>query len=432
MSEDALIKNKKLISFYGEYLFSYEGNGILTIIDGEGQKKIDCHFEAGQLTNGEILLFCNGLPPGLSYFTYYGIRVSLFEGTTIEGHSIKAIQLDSDLGRIAYLPENCDNALLCTNAAFRIDELTVILSNMERKEIRFGLTNFEIEVPTFQSDIFSDTILSLSLKGVNIKIIALQNFFKVFLQTKTLKIINVMSEAVFPLSKYNDISQITQIMDNLSILISIARGRKVQWIYYTIYDLNNSPISRTHFAYITKPYAALSIIDHNHENLEEIKEFLEVSYSNYPPSIINFNKWVVEEYLAAKLEGDYLEARAKRIVITLEILKALNKKMPELSDSYFREFITKLCKKLNVGISESEINLFYESRNSLIHEGEFYCKTATDEKKKKIPPLPTPVDEYFFLINFVDKIFIKLLGYNGIYLDWSKPKNKPFPQRKQI
>jgi hypothetical protein len=432
MSDDVTIKDQKLISAYGDFLFSYDGTGVITIINGEGEKQINCRFEASQLTNGKIFLLCNDLPQGLSFFTYYGIQVIHFKGTTTEGHSIYGIQRNSDFEQIAYLPENCNNPLLCTSAAFRIDELTVVFSNEKSTEIRFGLTNFEIMIPKFSSDNFSETVLSLNLKGIDVKIKAHQDFPKIFLKTKTLKTVNVIAETIFNLSKNDDISQIKRIMDDLCILMSIARGRKVQWVYHTLYNSNFSPTSRTHFAFITKPYAPLNIIDRDPENIGEIKRFLEISYSNYPPTVINFNKWVVEEYLAAKQEGDYLEARALKIVVTMEMLKSLNEKMPELKTRYFKKFITKLCEILKVNISDREIQLFYESRNSLVHQGEFYCRTATDKKKKRTPPLLKPVDEYFFLINFIDKIFIKLLNYDGVYLDWSNPNITPFPQRKSV
>jgi hypothetical protein len=69
---------------------------------------------------------------------------------------------------------------------------------------------------------------------------------------------------------------------------------------------------------------------------------------------------------------------------------------------------------------EEEVKLFVESRNSLIHKGDFYYNTAEPRKRKKCP-LSSAVEEYFFLVNFLDRVFLKLFGYSGPYMDWRQP-----------
>ena len=37
---------------------------------------------------------------------------------------------------------------------------------------------------------------------------------------------------------------------------------------------------------------------------------------------------------------------------------------------------------------------------------------------EKYPQFKDPIYEYFFLVNFIDKCFLKLLCYKGLYLNW--------------
>ncbi len=40
-----------------------------------------------------------------------------------------------------------------------------------------------------------------------------------------------------------------------------------------------------------------------------------------------------------------------------------------------------------------------------------------------VPPAATPLEEFCFLISFLDRVFLKLFGYSGDYFDW-----RDFPQ----
>jgi hypothetical protein len=76
-----------------------------------------------------------------------------------------------------------------------------------------------------------------------------------------------------------------------------------------------------------------------------------------------------------------------------------------------------ICKAIYPKLNR-DINKFVDSRNSLIHNARFYCERqnpecANEEKAK----------EYFFLINFINILFLRLLGYNGSYIDYSDMHN---------
>jgi hypothetical protein len=182
--------------------------------------------------------------------------------------------------------------------------------------------------------------------------------------------------------------------------------------------------------------------------------------------------------LDAKAEQDFLETRGAKLAVAMEMLKAVflelpdspakefvldeevfkklaqpiseavnkileqervekdnrkaicgNKKIEGLNRRAFRYFIDKLCKQIGLKVEKTEIKLFVECRDKLVHKGRFYYEAATKQEREKCPPLPSKTHEYFFLVNFLDRIFLKLLGYSGVYIDWRVPGK---PDRSQL
>jgi len=96
-------------------------------------------------------------------------------------------------------------------------------------------------------------------------------------------------------------------------------------------------------------------------------------------------------------------------------------KIPELKRRAFRDMVKEIISPDHIGLplSDDELKLFVRSRNSLVHKGDFYCNTANNRDRQTCPPKQTATDEYFFLVNVLDRMFLKILGYQGIYIDCS-------------
>lgn len=183
--------------------------------------------------------------------------------------------------------------------------------------------------------------------------------------------------------------------------------------------------------------------------------------------LYKLDKGMIDAYLDAKAENDFMQLRGVKLTIAMEMLKTIFTQLPNvnmrqyiiikdtfeklitplqnkiktvlqdrvdkdsraaiykninaLNSTSFADLLLKLCDNVNLKTTKEDVKLFVECRNKLIHEGQFYCLSATPEEIKKCKPLPTSANEYFFLLNFVDKIFLKLFGYSGSYIDWSKP-----------
>jgi hypothetical protein len=259
--------------------------------------------------------------------------------------------------------------------------------------------------------------------------------------------------------------------------MSVARGTKIQSIYCDFYDDKNACIRRLHSATITKPYCPMPLIDYGYEGRMETKVFLENSYKKYFELCddFKFDRGMIDALLDARAENDYLEMRAAKLAVTLEKLKAVyvthpaskakeftvdealfqelsseiqkeiikilntakidrdsqkaiasKDKILSLNRKSFAYIIRKLCKEIGLKVIEDDISLFIRCRNKLVHVGDFYCNIATRKEKARCKPLPSPREEYYFMINFLDRFYLKLLGYDGIYINWySHMTNKP-------
>lgn len=74
-----------------------------------------------------------------------------------------------------------------------------------------------------------------------------------------------------------------------------------------------------------------------------------------------------------------------------------------------------LWNEIELPMEDKDICLFINSRNTLIHQGKFYCKNK--ESDPNCQPLPNVVDEYFFIVNILDKTMLRLVGYRGQYIN---------------
>jgi len=188
-----------------------------------------------------------------------------------------------------------------------------------------------------------------------------------------------------------------------------------------------------------------------------LKNYVESTYANY---INKLNDWkfdiIIEEFIDAVKKGDYLELRGLKLAATMEFIlgkyKSLNncefyiskdefdekkidskikkalecelsgtltiKQISSLSKGTkglnrltFKESLYKLYDDLKFTLSKEEkekIKSFIELRNNLVHRSDFQPFKKTNSW-----------DNYRFMLAFVSKIILGLLGYVGNYLDWS-------------
>ena len=116
-----------------------------------------------------------------------------------------------------------------------------------------------------------------------------------------------------------------ELVNEICYLLSIAVGTKVQWIAHTDWISTNDWIARCHYGVqVTKGYVPLPLIDLRRGS-ELLGIFLGVVGSQdrvRERNLAGLTHAVIDTYLDAKAEGDFLQARALKLVIAVEMLKA--------------------------------------------------------------------------------------------------------------
>lgn len=438
-----------LISNYGSCIALYRGQGNLTLKTGEN---LSCDFEAGQLADGSTFLLCDFHPPIPHRFDLPAMR---FVGRTSEGANASAGGAFHETNYLPDLPADRSPGLW---AAYHLRQMTVdYVANAQPRTVRLGLTNFR----------FVPLTLECTAETAQVSIEPRDGYGDIIKRLQTLKGVDVTCEAVAKIPSDGKISEVEDIVDNLCYILSVARGSKVQWIYSNIYDQKGNLIQTTHGSRITKAYCPLAIIDPR--SLEDTTRFIDTSYAVYVDRRDKYklNQGLIDAYLDAKAESDYLQMRGVKIAVAIEMLKSvfldlpgtgldkhildptifsrahpeikreikktlepvtasaqranLYKNLTALNRRSFGELLREITKQLGLGADDQDIELFVRCRNKLIHEGRFHCEVASQTERKTCKPLSNATEEFFFLVSFLDRVFLRLLGYRGPHVDWSSP-----------
>lgn len=434
---------------YGRTIAQYNGRGTFFFADGAS---LSGQFRAIQLLNGDIFI---AIRFSGQYFISLLDKINSFAGATQDGRQVSSTRLIQ--------LRSLDQVKRSTYALFMLQEIVVFNeSSTPTQTIGFGLTNLSlIKYFPLHFD------LPAPIGRVNIH--PFKDYDDIEDRLNITRGVEVTSELHVNVTNFQGISDIEPVVDSLCYILSIALGTKITWIYRKEYNKDRMMVSISHRAYITKPYSSLRIIElFGHTQLIE---FVQQAYLTYTQRRDDFalEKGVIDAYLDAKAEADYLETRGAKLAVALEALKAVfvgqtqnehfeyiidnnlfaelipdlklalkeqlkktdrvnsdqrNKisgKVRELNRRNFAEVLNALFKYLNFHPAKNDLDLFIRCRNSLVHQGKFYCVTATEDDRQKCPPKDNVVEEYRFMVDFLDRIFLKLLGYQGPYISHVKP-----------
>ena len=469
MAPDESSEDSSFLAHYGNCIAAYEGTGTLTFKD---DLEVECRFRAGQLSTGEVILLCDGMeldPYGDSacrlYDEWSPRFAAGFHGKTSEGFQVK---VDGGFSFFNYLP-NPPIDLAEAWAPYLVRELSVQEGTPEGiQQATYGLTNVEIiGTERIEGRPFSTLMpLSLNAKGGKVEIVVkpVQDRTGVMRELRAFRHMKVTAEATAWLSSQEDVERLDELMDAVCYLLSVARGTRVQWLFRHLHDSSGKIVSTTHYWRARASFCQLWAIQPRMMYGRATKDFVETAY----PILVSrpdVYKPAINMYLDAKAEADSLEVRSAKMALAMEALKAamlkhlhgvneyiipeqefdqLLKDLESTVDSFlesrglgnksrkeivgqvkalnrtsFRRLIKHLSTDIGLTMNAKDLDLFIQCRNSLVHKGQFYCVCASDTERKRCTPKPTGKAEYFFLVNFLDRIFLKLFGYSGPYMDWS-------------
>jgi hypothetical protein len=472
------IPKKNSLNNYGKFISVYRGSGTVSIIDGAGEKPEKCSFEVGQRIDGNIILLCHDLPQLLPFFFRFGMLATKFEGKTEEGYSVRSNEAEKGLIRIGYLPKS-KSGLYDQNLALEITELSIVYSEGEYQKLHFGISNFQFDKnDTLDNGKEKKVIIPLT-RGENIEISfkKLNGYENKINRISTLRALDVTCEFVLKISNQNDINKLIELVDDICYLLSVKNGTKISWVYYNVRDKNGKTIVRKHVSKVTKAYQSLNIFYCCEKSSVQTIKFLEDSYPYFMKyrDLLRLKRGVIDAYLDAKAEADYIETRGGKIALAIEFLKneylaskgenseyifppqEFKKSISSISDAMvnalklrglsdqskirlisgekkieglnrrsFGSILRALIKEFHVSVTPDEITLFIKCRDSLVHRGNFYCKTSRSDDIRECEPLPSYMFEYFFMVNVLDRIFLRIIGQDDslIRVDWRNPSEK--------
>lgn len=455
------------LSRYGKVLRTYKGRGNLQL---KAKGLFECSFEVVQLVDGAIRAQCDFLNKNLSQLnslvTYLidGVEIQSMTGFTEDDKKVKLgrqILCISINHRIATDPKAVIITLLAT-------EMSVYLKG-ERNQLttlRFGITNFEFEGNVARErkaknhHTFDRGILSANLSFGEIRIERLPNYEEVIANLRATQGIEPTAEILLELHQNHNIEWAKKVVDRLCTIISLAKGTKIAWIYLDGYDTEGLNCFTIHKNAVTRPYSGVSasVIDPAHPN--DVKELIEKGYDQLERGDNEYMLTrAIDSYLEAKHPHSYLESKALAAIQAMELLvgkyaethdfvfiigenefnerlkeigagirnvlkKAFeekytialcgeqNEKLKSLNRYTLRQVLKRLLKDFGVQISGQKLHALMETRNALVHKGSFHTNNV--------------VKEYYRVISSMDRILLRMLGYEGHILDceqkWARMK----------
>ena len=302
-------ESERLLTAYGPPLASYAGNGTITL---DGGTRVECQFEAGQLRDGTILLLCS-LP--IAAIAHHPLTPIGFSGVAADG----TLLLAEHFVETNYLPSLPSTPGVY--AAFRLRELQAIRSAGAVRKVRFGLTNFDFVGTTPDGvDLVLPLTLETAAKPVSVHIKPMPAMGQIIRRLMTLRSVEVTCEMVAESGpSAEQLEGLQQVCDELAYVLSAARGTKVQWVYMDAYDDSGACLSRLHREAVTKPYSGLPPLHPGVEHREATCRFIENAFRIFasPDSPLRLTRAIIDSYVDARLQTDYLEMRGVKAAIVI-------------------------------------------------------------------------------------------------------------------
>jgi len=436
-----------LLDDYGTPRVRYSGRGEIA----SDNVSASIEWAAAQYDDGEVLLACEG---DHSLFDVSLSRPKRFNGTSSDGVKFDSPGAIWELPLLRPLPEG-------RSGAWAVFALSLLHAGFPASGppglVRYLLTNFEFDRRGQRAE--------LSLTGVQGAVRLVPDDKDEFASQRLRALRSARPTARLEIMpQFGQAVAARQIADNICNLLSIARGTKVAWIQE---ELLNTDSVRTHLNHanrITKPFAPSAPIEPT--RIGDTAAFLEMTYGVFVErrKVFKLDRGTIDSVLDAKIQTDFLETRGAKLAVALEVLKqnvllhlqpdmehhippetfaravseisiaardilirhgvapdaatamTTAQRLLSLNRRSFSYLLRKTAKAIGLKLVTSELELFVRCRNSLVHRGNFYSQTATEQERTEVPPKASAIEEYFFLLSFVDAFLLRLVGYHGPYL----------------
>ena len=449
------------IEGFGTRIEEFKGEGQLTLPDGPAAA---CAFDCVQLVDGRILTECHLIAGAVLELVATIINEPpradwRLEGRTLEGFNIlfkealsQSVELSMGKGKPIRVLLACNEVNVCSPAAVPVTPA----------RLTYGLANLEFlgdEVTQFETEGrrgWSRDTFRFQVTSTEIIVRHVANYREVVAQMKARRSLAITAEGSLELTNGTDaLGSYDDMMDAICTLLSLAKGSRVTWLYSRVMDQDGALASMRIVSKLS-PFWVPGVALVGGTTAKELKEFVSHSYGAYLEEKESFNLPVaIGYYLASKsqiewntrfllacialetLVWNFAEDGAQgdlRYVVpredfeerdTLANLKSsleevLRQTFPDLTDDQVddalvkvqelnRRSLRRLVKRMlaQLDIEHDDLS-FIALRGRVVH-------TGTLGKS-----FHETFGHYSNLISLLDKIFLRILHYEGKYLDYSK------------
>jgi hypothetical protein len=450
-----------LLKHHADFMDTYAGEGLLTV---EGGEQIACDFQCGQRKGGKLLLAVhiesrllpNAVASGFTgRDTRTGLRLDVAGPFEYGGEGF-AGGPDKTHTRLSFWPRRIDATSDAT---------------AEPGVVRFGITNF-----AFWS--LGGAAQNLSLGDLHVSIEKVEGHDEAVARMKDLHNVEVTAEVTISCRPGLEDAAYEDIADDLCHLLSLARGTRVQWICSRKNSASGELLARSHYDRFTARYTWAPVFrGSDPDSGVATRRFIETAY----PKLVAMKKshgpvkGLLAAYIEARAESDFIDRRAVKLAVVVEMLKDVFLQLPdppakklilkpkrfaalrddlqkaievvlahagisdedsvsicgkigELNRPTFEAVLRAIMEGIGLVTSEKELRLFIRCRNAIVHTGRFYRPEPAERRFLFSHAGPEATGEalaegveyvavFFFMRHFVDRMFLKLLGYSGPFRD---------------
>lgn len=452
---------------YGKVIRTYRGKGKLKRTDGN---ELPCHTTIQQIETGLIYITCKFAPKvAQDAATIQFIMDSVRQDVELIYGKIRGGMDFESRGKLFIVHSEV------TVFANRPATITLVAqeTNLWKEKqchascYRFSVVNFEFTGNRPAKRIIQDgpkqiehfyRSLELKTPWGTATLDPVPDYDDLIRRIKAQKGISVTCEVIAKPSVNMELGEVTLKLDELCHLLSLAGGTKITWINAEDCVEDGKAHTIILRSPVTWPFSSLPLIDPR--NHRDTASFIEKVYPTYLMLRDNYNLDIaIEQYLDAKRETAYLETRALAAVSLLDFLQGryasprglskivklsdkeqeqirlclkgvIESLRPNINDDKFKEVLgentlqemmektSELNRRsylnvlklwghdLKLDIPEDELSEVKRTRNALVHNAKF--RSTSSEGK---------IREYFRVVRLIDQVFLKLLDYDGCFMD---------------
>ncbi len=382
----------ELTEKYGNFINLYEGKGKLN--------KQDCKFEVGQRSDGQIRVYCT-----------FSDSPEL-----VNAHGVKFCgRIDGDgnvcgKGPFQNRPwdVNYDTEPEEYFSQYGLGELTVGEPDwIKAHSVTFALTNF-LFCGNDQNSGGRGTCynaLKLQLDNSNITFQKVANYNEIHNTVIKGESTEVTCELAIEVAGRSR-DEIRKTANRICDLLTIAKGRKISWINYKVYDTNSCEIFTFCESRLTDPKNGFELIDFR--QAKQSVNYLERGYPAYKQFDSSFPT-MLNGVASMITDSNSTRFTLTRALVIFSMVDALSKKV--CNSDNFESRIKCLNNLYGVCLKRKERIYFKDSRNSVVHELKFH---TSDTMK-----------EFETCCQIFHRLLLRILDYQSKYFDITLQRGDP-------